>query len=75
MQLNKLGTISTRKHSYFYCYVSFIVFTRYPYCMFSFKQKNSLNQSHVLYPPKNIRGFYDFLMLLKGNVLKGNIGA
>ena len=29
----------------------------------------------MLYPPKNIRGFYDFLMLLKGNVLKGNIGA
>ena len=43
--------------------------------MFSLKQKKSLNQFHVLYSTKNIKAFYDFLMLLKRNVLKGNIGT
>ena len=56
--------------SYFYCYVYFIVFTWYPYWMLTLKQTKPLNPFHVLYPAKNVRKFDEFLMLLKGNVLK-----
>ena len=37
--------------------------------MFTLKQKKPLNPFHVLYTPKNVKEFYDFLMFLKGNVL------
>ena len=30
----------------------------------------TIKSIHVLYPPENVREFYDFLMFLKGNVLE-----
>ena len=43
--------------------------------MLTLKQTKPLNPFHVLYPAKNVRKFDDFLMLLKGDVLKENTGA
>ena len=41
--------------------------------MLSLKQTKPLKPFHVLYPPKIKKEFHDFLMFLKGNVLKENI--
>ena len=43
--------------------------------MFSLRQTKPLSPFHVLYFAKNVREFYDFLMFVKRNVLKENIGV
>ena len=80
MQLNKQDTIFDRKHSctllfsYFNCNFYVIVFTGLNMNVYS-QANDTIKPISYFIPPKNIWKFYDFLMFLKVNVLKGNIEA